>query len=48
MADDFSVLRAELHALLMDALRQAKISFADRSEAAHLAYDIARGKQPVR
>lgn len=47
LAEDLSVLRADLHALWMDALREAKIPFADRSEAAHLAYDIATGKQPA-
>ena len=48
LAEDLSVLRADLHALLMEALRQARIPFTDRSEAARLAYDIAHGKQPVR
>jgi len=47
LADEVSVLRADLHALLMDALRQAGIPFTDRSAAARIAHDIALGKQPV-
>ena len=42
---DISVLRADLHALLMEALHQANISFIDRSHATRLAYDIIQGKQ---
>ena len=47
LAEDLAILRADLHALLMDSLRQANIPFSDRSTAAQLAYDIARGKQLI-
>lgn len=47
LADEASVLRADLHALLMEALRQAGIPFADRSDAARIAYDIALGKRKI-
>ncbi len=40
LADDLSVLRADLHALLMEALRENKIPFTDRSDAARLAFQI--------
>jgi len=45
LAEEASALRADLHALLMEALRQAGISFADRADAAHIAFDIALGKR---
>ena len=38
LADEAGSLRADLHALLMTALRENGIPFADRSEAASLAY----------
>jgi len=47
LAEEASVLRADLHALLMEALRQAGIPFADRSDAARIAFDIALGKRKV-
>lgn len=47
LTDEASVLRADLHALLMEALRQAGIPFADRSDAARIAFDIALGKRKV-
>jgi hypothetical protein len=45
LAEDLSLLRADLHALLMLALRDAKIPFTDRAHAAHLAYEIVQDKQ---
>jgi hypothetical protein len=44
LAEETAVLRADLHALLMDALRQAHIPFADRSDAARIAFDIIQGE----
>jgi len=46
LAEDLASLRADLHALLMDALRQSKIPFADRQDAARIAFEIAR--QPAK
>ena len=43
LADDLANLRADLHALLMEALRQARIPFVDRADAARQAYAIAGG-----
>ena len=40
VAEDLALLRADLHALLMQALRQADIPFTDRAHAAQLAYQI--------
>jgi hypothetical protein len=45
LSEDLGILRADLHALLMDALRQANIPFTDRSHAAQLAYGIVQKKQ---
>ena len=45
LSDEAALLRADLHALLMEALRQAGIPFADRSDAAHIAFDIALGRR---
>lgn len=47
LSEDLSVLRADLHALLMEALREAGIAFADRSQAARIAFDITRGKRRI-
>ena len=47
LADDLAMLRSDLHALVMDALRTARIPFADRSDAAQIAHDIARGKRKI-
>jgi hypothetical protein len=47
LTEDLSLLRADLHAMLMDALRQANIPFTDRSDAARLAFHLARTKQPI-
>jgi hypothetical protein len=45
LADDAAILRSDLHALWMDALRQAGIPFADRTDAARIAHEIANGAQ---
>ena len=45
LAEETAVLRSDLHALLMDTLRQAHIPFADRSDAARIAFEITHGKQ---
>lgn len=45
LADEAAVLRADLHALLMEALRKAGIPFADRADAARIAFDIVLGKR---
>jgi hypothetical protein len=42
LAEELASLRADLHAVLMDALRQSKISFADRQEASRIAFEIIR------
>jgi hypothetical protein len=47
LAEEASVLRADLHALWMEALRQAGIPFTDRSDAARIAFDIALGKHKI-
>ena len=47
LSEDIAILRADLHALLMDALRHANIPFADRSDAARIAYEILQGKQKI-
>jgi hypothetical protein len=48
LAEEVAILRSDLHALLMDALRQAHISFTDRAHAARIAYEIAQGKLKTR
>ena len=45
LAEDLSVLRADLHALMMQVLRDTGIPFTDRADAARIAYDILQGKQ---
>ncbi len=45
MAEEVGPLRGELHALLMQALREANIPFRDRADAAHIAFDLV--KRPV-
>ena len=45
LSEDIAILRADLHALLMEALRQANIPFAVRSHAAQLAFNIIQRKQ---
>jgi hypothetical protein len=42
LLEDITDLRADLHALLMDALRERGIPFADRADAARLAWEIVR------
>ena len=42
LADQVDELRGELHALLMDAFREAGISFVDRADAARQAFELAR------
>ncbi len=41
-AEDLAVLRADLHALWMAALRQSDIPFTDRADAARLAFELIR------
>ena len=47
LADDLSILRSDLHALLMEALRAARIPYADRSDAARIAFEIVQGKLQI-
>ncbi len=47
LLEDMSLLRADLHALWMDTLRQASIPFTDRAHAARLAYELIQRQQPV-
>jgi hypothetical protein len=47
LAEDLSNLRADLHALLMDALRKAGIPFFDRTDAARIAFEIAQAHRKV-
>ncbi len=42
LAEELGLLRADLHALLMDAFRQANIPFSDRTEAAAIAFNLVR------
>lgn len=42
LSEDLALLRADLHAILMDALRQSNIPFADRQHAARIAFEITR------
>jgi hypothetical protein len=44
LAGEVSILRADLHALLMEALREAGIPFTDRFDATRIAFTIALGK----
>ncbi len=44
LSEDIALLRADLHALLMQALREADIHFSDRADAARIAYELACGK----
>jgi len=41
LTEEISELRADLHALLMDSLRENNIAFADRAQAAQIAFQIA-------
>ncbi len=40
LADDLAVLRADLHALLMETLTAARIPFSDRADAARIAFEL--------
>ncbi len=40
LAEDMSLLRADLHALLMEALRENDIPFVDRAAAARIAFEL--------
>ena len=42
LLDEISELRADLHALLMNCLRENDIRFADRAEAAQIAFQITQ------
>jgi len=42
LVDGISELRADLHALLMEALRENHIPFNDRSHAAEIAFQMTR------
>ncbi len=42
LAEETGILRAELHALLMQTLRENRIPFVDRADAARLAFELAR------
>jgi hypothetical protein len=46
-AENLTLLRSDLHSLLMTALRDSGIAFADRSQAARIAFDIVQGKQHI-
>jgi hypothetical protein len=45
LGEELSILRADLHALLLQALRDAHVPFTDRAEAAGIAFEIAQGKR---
>ena len=47
LADDLSILRSDLHAVMMDALRQARIPYTDRADAARIAFEIVQGKLQI-
>ncbi len=40
LSEEISVLRADLHALLMESLRENHVPFADRSDAARIAFEL--------
>ena len=40
LADEIGSLRADLHALFMEGLKEKGIPFTDRSEAAEIAYQL--------
>jgi hypothetical protein len=44
IVEELAIIRSDLHALLMDALREAHIPYADRADAARIAFEIVRGK----
>jgi hypothetical protein len=47
LAEETAILRADLHALLMEALHQAGIPFTDRFDATRIAYNITLGKRQI-
>jgi hypothetical protein len=47
LLDTISELRSDLHAMLMDCLRENQISFADRAEAAEIAYRLIKKEVPT-
>jgi hypothetical protein len=46
LADEVGPMRAELHALLIEALRESNIPFADRADAARIAAELVRASAP--
>jgi hypothetical protein len=42
LADEVGPLRAELHALFMQTLRESNIHFADRTDAARIAFELVK------
>lgn len=42
-----SELRSDLHAMLMDCLRENKIPFTDRAEAADIAFRLINNAAPT-
>ena len=47
VSEEAAILRADLHALLMESLRENGIQFSDRSDAARIAYEITQHKQSI-
>ena len=47
LLDEMSELRSDLHALLMDSLRENNIPFADRSRAAEIAFRLTKKSAPA-
>jgi hypothetical protein len=47
MAEDLSLLRSDLHAMLMETLRDAHIPYSDRSDAAHIAFEIVQKRHQI-
>ena len=42
LMENIGLLRSDLHAMLMDGLRESHISFADRAEAAEIAFRLTK------
>jgi hypothetical protein len=47
LAEEVSILRSDLHALLMEALRDSRIPYSDRSDAARIAFEIVQKKHHI-
>jgi len=47
MAEEVGPLRAELHALFMQSLRDAHIPFTDRADAARIAFELINMQAPT-